>query len=70
MDACAALNETHVKVKIIVGNQQGYLRIYVPTREGYKAGDLLLEQKFDDPILQIMAGKFIKCVLNEDMDGL
>eukprot|EP00118_Oscarella_pearsei_P013887 m.115130 g.115130 ORF g.115130 m.115130 type:complete len:899 (+) comp37533_c0_seq3:53-2749(+) len=45
--------------KIVVGSLSGVLRIYIPKPPEYHAGDLLIEAQLQDPILQILAGKFV-----------
>lgn len=50
-------------VKIVTGNFQGILRIYLPTKRGmYQNSDLLLEQDLGAPILQVAAGRLIPWV--------
>eukprot|EP01038_Epipyxis_sp_PR26KG_P016237 gene16237-22098_t len=45
--------------KIVVGSQQGILRIFHPTKPQYRVEDLILEEVLEYPIIQVMAGKFI-----------
>ncbi|EGR30350.1 hypothetical protein IMG5_134400 [Ichthyophthirius multifiliis] len=44
--------------RIIVGSYKGYLRIYAPKRREYKIEDLIFEQNFNEPIIQILCGYF------------
>lgn len=44
--------------KIIVGSFQGILRIFHPRQKGFEPHDLLLEQNFGVPILQVVVGRF------------
>jgi Bardet-Biedl syndrome 9 protein len=50
--------------KIVIGSQQGMLRIYAPTRPQYRVEDLYLEEMLGLPILQVMIGLFIPAVDN------
>ena len=45
--------------KIVVGSLRGFLRIYAPTRSGYRIEDLVIEEDMGAPVLQVMIGKFI-----------
>ena len=45
--------------KIVVGSQQGVLRIYAPSHPQFKVEDLILEERLDLPILQVLIGRFI-----------
>ncbi|XP_065833993.1 protein PTHB1-like [Oscarella lobularis] len=45
--------------KIVVGSFSGALRIYVPKPPEYHAEDLLIEAQLQEPILQVLAGKFV-----------
>lgn len=45
--------------KIAVGSQTGMLRMYLPTRPQYRIEDLVLEESFGAPILQILCGRFL-----------
>jgi Bardet-Biedl syndrome 9 protein len=50
--------------KIVIGSQQGMLRIYSPTRPQYRVEDLYLEENLGLPILQVLLGLFIPSVEN------
>lgn len=52
-------NSTPSSNKIAVGSQQGFLRIYNPTRPQYKVDDLIFEDNLGEPILQLLLGQFI-----------
>jgi len=45
--------------KIIIGSQQGIVRIFNPTRLGYRMEDLIYEADLGFPILQVLVGKFL-----------
>jgi len=45
--------------KIASGSLNGLLRIYHPRQRDYKAEDLLLEQRLDHPVIQLVAGAFV-----------
>ena len=45
--------------KIVVGSLGGFLRIYSPTRPGYRIEDLVIEEDLGAPVLQVLMGKFI-----------
>ena len=45
--------------KIVVGSLTGMLRIYSPTKPGYRIEDLVIEEDLGVPILQLLMGKFI-----------
>lgn len=64
-------NDSSRADKIVVGSFGGILKIWQPLFGGYKASHLLLEHKFDEPILQIEAGRYssmndllVLCVLH------
>ena len=46
--------------KIIVGNFQGFIRIYEPHPPHFKESHLLLEKQLSSPVLQVAAGKFVR----------
>ena len=45
--------------KIIVGSFNGVLRIYSPIPPSFQPEHLLIEAQLQDPILQLLAGKFV-----------
>lgn len=45
--------------KIVVGSQSGTMRIFYPTRENYRVEDLMVEENFGVPILQVLLGMFL-----------
>lgn len=45
--------------KVCVGSLQGMLRVYNPSHPGYKVEDLVLEEDLGQPVLQVLAGRFI-----------
>lgn len=45
--------------KMVTGSLSGVLRIYLPRQRGYRAEDLLLEQRLDAPIVQLAAGALL-----------
>lgn len=45
--------------KIVVGSLSGVLRIYSPTKPGYRIEDLVIEEDLGIPILQLLIGKLI-----------
>ena len=45
--------------KIVLGSQAGLLRIYSPTKPGFRVEDLILEESLPYPILQVSIGRFI-----------
>jgi Bardet-Biedl syndrome 9 protein len=51
-------NDSNRADKIVVASFQGILKIYQPLFGGYKATHLLYENTFDEPILQIEAGRY------------
>ncbi|KAK7112873.1 protein PTHB1-like isoform X2 [Littorina saxatilis] len=58
-------NESSGSDKVILGSYQGILRVYNPRPQktesgwsGYSPEDVVLEQAFQQPILQVEAGKF------------
>ena len=53
--------------KIAVGSLQGMLRIYHPSRPGFRIEDLILEESLGSPILQLLVGRFIP---STDINGL
>lgn len=53
--------------KIVLGSQQGMLRVYNPVRPQYRVEDLVLEEPLGDPILQLLLGQFIP---SDDSIGL
>ena len=52
-------NASPASDKIAVGSQSGMLRIYNPTKPGYRVEDLMLEESLDAPILQLALGLFV-----------
>jgi Bardet-Biedl syndrome 9 protein len=50
---------------LIVGSQNGLLRIFLPKPEteidaaGYRATDLLIEMQLSNPVLQVTVGKLV-----------
>lgn len=53
--------------KIAVGSLQGMLRIYFPSRPGFRIEDLILEESLGAPIIQLLVGRFIP---STDINGL
>eukprot|EP00656_Telonema_subtile_P016506 TRINITY_DN18721_c0_g1_i1.p1 TRINITY_DN18721_c0_g1~~TRINITY_DN18721_c0_g1_i1.p1 ORF type:complete len:821 (+),score=232.22 TRINITY_DN18721_c0_g1_i1:79-2541(+) len=51
-------NDPSGDMKIATGSFQGVLRIFKPQEGEYGVEDLLYEQQYDDPILQLEAGQF------------
>lgn len=51
-------NDANRSEKIVVASYSGLLKIYQPQFGQYKASHLLYEHKFDEPILQIEAGRY------------
>lgn len=45
---------------IVTGSYNGFLRVYNPTSDGFKAHDLIAEISFPCPIIQIEVGRFVK----------
>ena len=45
--------------KIVIGSQEGILRIYKPNSRQFKVEDLMLEESLDEPILQLLIGNFL-----------
>ena len=45
--------------KIIVGNFQGFVRIYEPHPPHFKESHMLLEKQLSSPVVQVAAGKFV-----------
>ncbi len=54
--------------KIIIGSQQGIIRIFNPTKLGYRIEDLIYEADLGSPILQVLIGKFLSA--NDQSLGL
>jgi Bardet-Biedl syndrome 9 protein len=52
-------NATPASPKIVLGSQAGVLRIYAPTKPGFRVEDLILEESLPFPILQLSIGRFI-----------
>eukprot|EP01083_Nonionella_stella_P086920 241654_1 len=52
-------NDPSENAKIIIGNFQGVLKVFLPRQSDYKIEDLLLEQNLGQPILQLGVGRFI-----------
>lgn len=50
--------------KVVIGSQQGMLRVYNPTRPQYRVEDLILEESLSLPILQLQLGQFIPSTEN------
>ena len=57
-------NSRPVSMKIAIGSLSGTLRIYYPTRNKYRVEDLILEEKYNDPILQLKLGLFLPLSTN------
>lgn len=51
-------NEPSGAAKIVTGSYHGTLRIYYPHQRDYKIEDLMLEQNLEQPILQLLCGRF------------
>lgn len=51
-------NDPSGEMKIATGSFQGVLRIFKPQQGEYGVEDLLYEQQYEDPILQLAAGEF------------
>lgn len=63
--AIGNIDNSHPSVdKIVIGSQQGMLRIYSPQRPQYRMEDLFLEESLGVPILQLLIGQFIPSVEN------
>jgi hypothetical protein len=45
--------------KIIVGSQKGVIRMYHPTKPGFRVEDLVFEEVLHGPILQVALGRFL-----------
>lgn len=45
--------------KIAIGSQQGLLRIYYPSHPTFHIDDLMIEESFHKPILQLLIGNFV-----------
>lgn len=58
---CNIDNDPRGGDKIVTGSFSGVLRIYAPKVSGYRVEDLC-EFQFDEPILQIEAGRFVGSV--------
>lgn len=54
--------------KIMIGSQQGMIRIYAPSKPQYRVEDLVYESDLGFPILQLTLGKFIPS--SKDRNGV
>eukprot|EP01035_Chromulina_nebulosa_P033119 gene33119-44335_t len=45
--------------KICIGSLQGIIRMYQPSKPGFRVEDLVLEENLNEPILQLLLGAFI-----------
>jgi Bardet-Biedl syndrome 9 protein len=52
-------NATNGANKIVLGSLQGMLRIYYPSKPGFRVEDLILEENLVKPILQVLVGRFV-----------